>query len=166
MGLLIVVDENRRNRSFYELEIINDIIERDFQYLINYTEISTHCFKYNNSGLLPQEEFDKRQAEQDTICNWMVKVRRLIEKSKQNDYSKLEQIPFLNIRNYQESDEFERVENDHIRLNEQIARRIELLKIVNDNFWETYKYSFGILLIVIAFALRLSIVTNKIKNYK
>lgn len=166
IGLLIVVDENRKIRSSNELDNLKIRIERNLDDLISYTQMTNHCFKYNNSGLLPQDEFDRRQAQQDSICKWMPRVRKMAELSKSKDNAKLNPIPTLKVENYQKIMEYEHVLIDHNRLNEQIERRNELNSIVGNDFWEGYKYTIGVLLMVFAFALRLSIIKNKINAKK
>ncbi|MEC3905748.1 hypothetical protein VOI54_01830 [Tamlana sp. 2201CG12-4] len=163
-GVLFLVAENRKNRSVNRLEFINNRLKNDVKDLKNYSEISNHCFKYNNSGLLSQEVFDKRQAEQDSVCSWMKKVKAMAEKSINNNYILLDKIPVINIENYQALAEYKHVLIVHQRINEQIKNRDELTKIINDDFWEGYKYTFGILFLIIAFALRLTIVSKKISE--
>lgn len=165
-GLLFLVAENRKNRSSNELERFNNYVESNISDLNSYSGIPNHCFKYNNSGVLPQSEFDLRQAEQDSVCSWMKRIHQITSESIADNYSPLPQLPILNVQNYQTSTDYEYVLVYFNRINELTAKRDELNKIVNDTFWEGYKYTFGILFLIIAFAIRLTLVSKKIMDKK
>ncbi|MGY5353605.1 hypothetical protein [Wenyingzhuangia sp. IMCC45467] len=165
-GLLFLVAENRKNRSTNELELYSNYVKFNLSDLNIYSEIPNHCLKYNNSGVLPQNEFEIRQAEQDSVCSWMKRIHQITSKSIANDYNSLPDLPVLNITNYQTSSDYEYVLVYFNRINELTKKRDELRKIVNDTFWEGYKYTFGILFLIIAFAIRLTLVSKKIMDKK
>ena len=52
------------------------------------------------------------------------------------------------------------------KINELIEKRNTLMKDAGNNFWAEFKYTFGVLLLFIAFGLRLAMITKKIEDEK
>ena len=166
IGVLTVVDENRKEFQLNELDKVNHWIKNDSESLLRFTGNQMHCFQYNNTGILTQQEFDKRQAHSDSICSWVKKVGKVVSTSIHNGYTIIDSIPELIVSQKEEEFAYEQIQYDIQQINGYIIRRDELLDSTSDNFWKGFKYSFGILLLIIAFGIRLAIVSNKVKNAK
>jgi hypothetical protein len=165
-GVLFLVAENRKNRSIDELPIFERLVNEELLSLKAYTEFPNHCFKFNNSGVLSQEVFNSRQLMQDSVCSWMKRVKKVVEFSLSNRDTSLSKIPKLNVEDFQKVLEYENVYMRRERINRLNDKRYQLKKNIEDHFWENYKYSFGILFLIIAFALRLATVTKKYVKQK
>ncbi|WP_139959884.1 hypothetical protein [Flavicella sediminum] len=166
LGVLTLVDENRKQFQVSELGKVETWIKNDSRSLLNFANNQMHCFQYNNSGIFSQEEFDRRQAHSDSICNWAKKVGLVVKESIENGYIKIENLPELLVSEKEKEFAFEEIEKDIVEINKNIERRDELITETNDNFWKGFKYSFGILLLIIAFGIRLTIISKKVKDAK
>jgi hypothetical protein len=166
LGVLALVDENRKKFQFNELEKLEIWIKNESMSLLNFSNSQMHCFQYNNSADLPQNEFDKRQAHSDSICNWAKKIGLIVESSIKSGNQKIINIPILQASNKLEEFTFVQINKEIIEINSKIERRDELVSAANDNFWEGYKYSFGIFLMLLAFSIRLTIVSKKVQEKK
>ena len=74
LGVLILVDENRRQTKTSELEQVAYWIDSDYKSLISFTKYQFHCIKYIITGIFSEEEFNLRQAESDEVCEWITEV--------------------------------------------------------------------------------------------
>jgi hypothetical protein len=166
LGILTLIDENRKQFQINELERTKIWIANDYESLLNYTTSTFHCLKFNNTGIFTQEEFDKRQDESDRVCDWIKKVNILVDSAILNGNQKIIKLPKLEIKNEEKEPAFLRVKNEIQAINEYIDRRDELIEKTQDNFWQGFKYGFGILLLIVAFGIRLTIISNKVKNEK
>lgn len=166
IGVLTVVDENRKEFQLNELDKVKHWIENDSESLLRFTNNQMHCFQYNNTGIFSQQEFDKRQAHSDSVCSWVKKVAKVVTISIENGYSTIDSIPELLVSQKEEEFAYEQIQYDIQKINEYILRRDQLILSTNDNFWKGFKYSFGILLLIVAFGIRLTIISNKVKKEK
>jgi hypothetical protein len=166
LGVLTVVDENRKQFQLNELENVENWIENDSESLLRFTNNQMHCFQYNNTGIFTQQEFDKRQSHSDSICSWMKEVGIVVSNSIKNGHSKIDTIPELLVSKKEEEFAFEQTQKDILKINEYIIRRDKLIISTSDNFWKGFKYSFGILLLIVAFGIRLTIISNKVNKEK
>ncbi len=166
LGVLTVVDENKKEFDLNELDKVKHWIENDSESLLRFTNNQMHCFQYNNTGIFSQQEFDKRQAHSDSVCSWVKQVAKVVSTSIENGYSTIDSIPELLVSQKEEEFAYEQIQYDVQKINEYILRRDQLILSTNDNFWKGFKYSFGILLLIVAFGIRLTIISNKVKNEK
>lgn len=166
IGVLTVIDENRKEFQLNELDKIKHWIENDSKSLLRFTDNQIHCFQYNNTGIFSRQEFDKRQAHSDSVCSWVKKVGKVVSSSIENGYGIIDSIPELLVSQKEEEFAYEQIQYDVQKINEYILRRDELINSTSNNFWRGFKYSFGILLLIVACGIRLTIISNKVKNEK
>ena len=166
LGVLTLVDENRKQYQISELRNIKIRIENDSKSLLNFTNNQMYCIQYNNSGIFSQEEFDRKQAHSDSICNWVKQVGLVVKESIEKKRIKIENTPKLLVSNKSKEFIFEVIEEYIPKINKNIEIRDELITKINDDSWKGFKYSFGILLLIIAFGIRLTIISKKIKDVK
>ncbi|PKB43053.1 hypothetical protein AX016_1236 [Cellulophaga sp. RHA19] len=166
LGVLTLVDENRKQFNKSELEKVEIWIKNDSKSLLNFTNNQMHCFQYNNTGLFSQEEFDRKQSHSDSICCWVKKVGLVVKESTEKGYTKIENTPELLVSEKEKEFAFKEIERSLIEINKNIERRDVLITETNDNFWKGFKYSFGLLLLIIAFGIRLTIISKKVKDVK
>ena len=56
LGVLTVVDENKKEFDLNELDKVKHWIENDSESLLRFTNNQMHCFQYNNTGIFSQQE--------------------------------------------------------------------------------------------------------------
>lgn len=166
-GVLTIIDENRRNHQIMELDRIDIWIENDYNTLLSFLGNSqSHCAKYINTGLFSQEEFNQIQARTDTICLWTKQVYDIVDSTYSKGKLKIVNIPSLNVDNPENDYSYERTLKIVNELNQNIESRDELLALSRNQFWNDFKYSFGIILLILAFGLRLTIISQKVRDEK
>lgn len=164
-GVITLVDENGRQFKLSELEKLEVWISNDIESLFNFAK-NDQCMKFVDTGIFTKEEFDNRQADSDTICAWVKKIAILVDSSISNGYTKIESLPNLSISNREKQYEFKRVNDEISNINRNIYKRDKLRIETNDNFWRGFKYSIGILLLIIAFGVRLTMISKKVEDLK
>ncbi len=166
LGLLSIVDENRKQVQINKLKIVNYRIENESESLFNFTKNEIHCIKYIRSDWLPKEEFEKRQAHSDFICNWVKEVSRIVEKSIKNGYIRIEKLPKLKFLDKEKEFSFKEIMRRVNLINSNIGERDVLRKDIGNTSWRDFKYTFGILLLILAFSIRLTLVSKKVNTLK
>ncbi|WP_431109428.1 hypothetical protein [Winogradskyella poriferorum] len=165
MGVISIIVENDRNYKKGDLTFTGNWIENQFESLLSFAERETVCFKYNKSDWMPEEEFNKRQAESDKICNWVKEeIIPILEKSKENGFEKIGEYKKLELDELNGNYALERITQDINEINEDISTRDNLRDEIRSNYWLGFQYSIGIILLIFAFALRLTLVTKKVKQ--
>ncbi len=165
IGVLALIDENRHNYNIVDLKQSEHWIEKDFETLASSLDNDIfHCVKYNNTGLFSEEVFDSIQARADSVCVWTNKVETLVDSAYSNGKLEITNLPQLNINNPKNEYSFERTMQLIDELNLNITKRDSLIKICNRRFLQDFRYSFGILLLIIAFGFRLTIISHKVRK--
>lgn len=166
LGALTLIDENRRQFKVNELGTVNVWIENDYKSLIDFISSDFRCLTFSNTGIFSNEEFNIKQARADTICSWTKSVKSIVDSLYSNGKLEIESLPPLNVENANQDYVFERITTDVRGINQNIKLRSSLTKEINDKFWLDFKYTLGILLLVLAFGLRLTIVSYKVRKEK
>lgn len=164
-GLLTIIEKNNQKLKATE----NYYLKQNIQYnlsRINFflSEIQS-CFKYSKLPSSPQD-FDDRQYDQDLICEWSKKYSIEIDTvegipTKSLDTLTITQIAFKTTFMDDYVKEFKAccsTINNDIEIFNQYQQEI------NSNSWENFSRTTGILLIIIAFAIRLSIATKNVRT--
>jgi hypothetical protein len=162
MAVISIVIRNDLDAKRGELAFSERWIENQFEYLLKFADRETNCFQFQRSKWLEKEEFDRRQAQSDRICNWVKEeILPALQKSKKEGYSKIIGFNKFKVENY-ENYTLERINEDIIRINKDIESRDSLEKTIEGNLWEGIQSSLGVLLLVFVFGLRLTLVTKKV----
>jgi hypothetical protein len=166
-GLLTVIEKN--NKEFRATD--NYYLKQDIKFnlsRINFflSDIQS-CFKYNKLPSSPQD-FDDRQHDQDLICSWAKQYKIEIDT--------LESIPTkpldtLTIRQIAFKTSFM---DDYVKefnsccsiINKDIEMFNKYRQEINASNWENFSRTTGVLLIILAFSIRLSITTKNVKTAK
>ncbi|WP_157603736.1 hypothetical protein [Polaribacter atrinae] len=165
MGVISIIIENDRNYKKSDLNFAENWIENQFESLLSFSERETICFQYTRSDWLPAKEFDRRQAESDRICKWVKEeIVPILKESKKNGYSKINDYNKVELDHFEGSYTPERITKDIDRINEDIVNRNNLRNEIRSNHWLGFQYSLGVILLIFAFALRLTLVTKKVKT--
>ena len=165
LGVLAIIAENREKSDIAELKWVSDWIETDYRSITSFTSNEQlNCLKFINTSLFSQAEFEKRQARQDSICSWTRIINIFADSTYRNGKVKLKNIPKLNISKPESEYSYNRINELVTRLNINIEKRDALKSKLQERFWHDFKYSFGILLLLFAFGLRLTFISYKVKD--
>jgi hypothetical protein len=167
LGLLTVINENNKSYKDKEMNDIKRDIEFDISRLEFFLSNQMACFKYNNVESSP-DDFDQRQYDQDQICDWSKTFKIQVDSFAGIPTSHLDTVALKSIKfkttfmdDYVE--DFSECTN---RINTSIDKFNEYSKEVNSKFWENFSKTFGPILLIIAFAIRLSLTTRNVRNSK
>jgi len=167
MGVVSIVVENERIIKKDDLAFTEHWVEERFERLLFFSISEAECIVYQKADWMPQEEFDKRQAESDQFCQWVnEEILPILIKSKENGYERIGKYKELKADRLKERYTHERITEDIKSINEDILTRDALRKELSVNRWLGFQYTFGVILLILAFALRLTMVTRKVKLAK
>ena len=164
LGLVNVVVENKKTYNFYNSERLRNYIRSSVRDINSDLVGYKTCFKYNKTEFSP-ENLDERQYDQDLICNWsktyQIKLDSLgIPKRKLDTISKVK----LKLKT-DEMEDFISDFNDMVTTaNSEIDEYTTYRKEYEGNDWKDFSRTFGVLLLMIAFSIRLSIATKNVVN--
>ncbi|WP_139959209.1 hypothetical protein [Flavicella sediminum] len=165
MGVISIVIKNDINAKKRNLESSERWIEHQFKTLLKFTKGQTICFQLKRSDWLKNEEFDRRQNESDKICNWVKQtIIPTLKESENKKYSKIKEYPNIELDYYKDSYTTNRIEKDIKKINEDIVHRDNLKKEISNNYWGYFQSSIGLIFLVFAFGLRLTLITKKVKD--
>lgn len=164
MGVVSFIMENNRSFKKSDLDFKERWVKRELESLKRFTQNPSICFKYNKGDWMSQDEFDARQAESDEICNWSKNIYKAIQSREDTIFSKIENYPEITLKILKSDYAVERIKKDIISINEYIIERNELKTNINSNHWRNFTYTFGVLFLIIAFAIRLTLVSRKVKQ--
>lgn len=166
IGLVNVVVENRKTYNFYNSERVSNYIRSSIKNINSDLSSFKVCFKYNKTDFSP-EDFDERQYDQDLICSWSktykIKLDTLgIPQRKLDTISKTS----FNFKT-NEMDDFITDFNEMIKtVNSEIKEYKTYREEYKTEEWKNFARTFGVLFIMIAFSIRLSIATKNVINSK
>jgi hypothetical protein len=159
LGLINLVIENKKEYNFYSSERVKNYIGVSIKNMRESLTENRTCFQYSKSEFSPYNLVE-RQSERDRFCAWAKKYLITYDTIKSTPKKHFKILDYHNFR----TDE----------VNMDVADLNELIKVLNSeiseynlyrgeydsNDWKTFSKTFGILLLVIAFAIRLSIATK------
>jgi hypothetical protein len=166
LGILTLVSENDRNFKINEVSKIETWIETDYRSLDSYLSGGRYCINFVDRGLFSPEELRKRQGRADTICSWVKSMKRAFDSIDRTEFDSITKYPKLIVSNIETAYPFERAMEDVNRINELVGQRNVLLNDLESNQWKNFQSSFGILLLIMAFGLRLTLVSKKVADSK
>lgn len=165
LGVISLVIENNRSRQISELSFVNTWISNEYQTLQRFVSSDFRCVKYNytTSDIY---KLDSLQARADTICIWIQEVQSIVNSSIINDYAVITDLPILKLKNNDLEYIFIEVNNHYNQIDSLQIYKSKLNTNINDESWKYFISGLGIILLIFAFAIRLSIVTQKISIEK
>lgn len=167
IGVMAIVDENRKNIAQTELKYHNYWIENDYNGLLNYLNSQNNCIQFNyNMNLYSKVQFDSLQNRQDIFCLWSKKASLYVNSCFNTESKAIGEIPLLTLKNKEDIYPYNEIIILKRKINQNLEIKKEYEKIIGDSFWSNYKLSYGLLLIYFAFSLRLAITTNKLRIKK
>jgi hypothetical protein len=167
IAVLTIIDENNRSFSEYELSNVNLRIENDYDNLLSLSNMQTNCLQFQyNPSIYSKSEFEIIQSKQDAICKWTKDIFIISDSCFKNGKSAILNFPKIDILSSDMHFPCDRI-NDLIQsINKNVLRRDALNITVKDDSWKEFKAGFGVILLIFAFALRLTIITHKVVKEK
>jgi hypothetical protein len=166
IGVLTIVEENQKNFNQQELRFVENWINYDYEELLSISNLQINCIKYqHNSSLFTKEEYDLLQSRQDSICNWTNKIH-IKANSCFKKKSAITNLPKLGISDEEKQYPCDRIKELISSINKNVEKREITKPKIGSLFWNDIKSGFGVILLIIAFALRLTITSNKVNKEK
>lgn len=165
LGLLSLVGENNKILTQNELEVSEIRLDRHFRSLSSQLNGGRHCTQWHDRGLFGEEEAKRRQLRSDTICNWANSLKEIFNDLNREDYETIENPPELIVSDRESIFFYEIIQDDLQRIEELLAERSKLKKRIAENHWDNTR-RVGVLLLILAFGLRLALVSNKVRKEK
>ncbi len=167
MGVITLVIENDDKFKRNELEFQSKFVRNQVDNLLKFAEMESNCRKFSKGDWIPTDEFLKIQAETDSICNWIKsEIIPLLKESIKNDYDTLKVYRKINLHYLEGTYTPGRIENDIKRINKEISVRDNLKNSIYGDVWLFIRNTFGVILLIIAFAIRLTIISKKLSDLK
>jgi len=162
LGLLSLVFEN--NRLVNENELKSNEVRLNYHYRGLKSELNggRHCMNFHNSGLFSKEEFQRRQSRADSICAWANSMKDLVNSLDTENFEEIDDVPVFNVSESETVYFYETVLWDIEQISKLKEERTKLQENLKRNDWENFRRTLGVILIIIAFGLRLAIVSNKV----
>jgi len=167
LAVLTIIEENKKRYSQQELSFVKTWIDRDYEDLISISKLQNNCIQFQHNPLLhSKDEFALIQSRQDSICNWTKMIYVKADSCFRNG-----QVAILNLPKYEISTSGNDYPCDRIKeliktINENVNKRAILDSRLSNNFWSGFKSGLGVIFLFIAFALRLTIISYKVKKEK
>ncbi|MFC0878885.1 hypothetical protein ACE01N_19990 [Saccharicrinis sp. FJH2] len=167
LAVMTIIEDNKKEFIRQELEYVNSWIDRDSESILFLTSGQYHCIQFNHNKMMHTKiEFDSIQSRQDSICIWTKNVYKIIDSTYKDDTIKKVELPPLNINNPENNDTYREVMKTLKSLNENIAKKNINIEKLKTTFWKDFKSGFGVLLLFLAFGLRLTIISYKVIDEK
>jgi len=163
LGVLSIVLENGKKLKHKEFVTLEYLINRRMADLGRHFDNQRYCAEYKKGKWMSQEDFDKETEDINRICNWRREIIPIIEKARKN-HSKIEKLPHIEL--VENSDDFlvKKVISLRSDINELLNKRDLLYEEIRPSSWQNFQYNLGVLLLIAAFALRLTIITYKVEE--
>jgi hypothetical protein len=166
-GIMSLVDENRKRFIQSELTYLQNWIESDYKDLLKSLKADYNCTQYNhNVDLFTKNEFDSLQNRQNTFCEWAKNTYQYVDSCYRAEDKLIGKFPILKLENKEEIYPYDQITSWRENINQNLKLKKEADRILADDFWTSFKSSIGLLLVYIAFGLRLAITTNKLRIEK
>lgn len=165
LGLVNLVVENRKEYSFNSSERVKNYINLSIRDIKESLSNDRNCFKYTKSKFSP-DNFDEVQNEQDKYCE--LTKRYFVA------YDTIQNVPrmhfkLLNDNNFKANEIITDI-NDLNELIKTLNSEIDEYNLFRNEYdsknWSTFSKTFGVLLLIIALAIRLSIATYNVIETK
>lgn len=162
-GLISVVADNKKQYHHYQSENSANYIKilcKELQSTLNGTQT---CFQFIRSEYSPAN-FDDLQHDQNLICSWSKTFQLNLDSSNSIPKNNLEKINVdeLNLKSDGMMLFINEFNSSVEAINSEIKEYTYHLEIYHDQTWEHFTKSFGVLMLSIAFAIRLSIATKNV----
>lgn len=163
LSIIIEADKRlKKNRLIDELRWINKRCEL----LIQSTSRPNNCMTFQNTGLYSDNEFDLRQNEADKICNWLKDVTQTLEETKTLNYTQEIIIPDVILNYYNDSYSVQNTKKRVNEINSDIRKISKDREDIESQLYAQFQNSIGLILLLVAFGIRLAIVTKKVKTLR
>lgn len=166
LGVLALIDENRRQYFKSELGTLEIWVNNDLNAAIRFLNMDAHCGHYQNTGIFNEDEFLLRQQRQESICLWTIQMSEYLQRaSNKIELDELE-LTQLKIDNPSKEWIYNEVSRHIQRVNQYISRQQFLNKELEVTTFREIYNTIGLILVLIAFILRLTVLTVKIRIEK
>jgi hypothetical protein len=167
IAVLTLVEENEKRFNQQELTFVENRIDNDYEELLSLSNLQINCIKYQyNSSLYTKEEYDLIQSRQDSICIWTNKIYMKANACFKHEKSAIKNLPKFEISNGEKQFPCDRIKELISIINKNVEKRENIKPKIESHFWNNLKSGFGVILLIIAFALRLTITSNKVNKEK
>lgn len=166
-GLVSITSENKKEYNFNNSERLKNYLTltiKDIRTLLN--EAHT-CIKYTKSEYSP-DNFEAIQFDQDLICKWSKSFKIQLDSLTGLPIAKLDTISnnFFKFKTNAMKD-FIHDFNSSIRLlNSELNEYKKYREEYESDHWSNFSRTFGVLMLMLAFSIRLSIATKNVKQSK
>ncbi len=164
IAVLALIAENRLTIQNNELNKLEIWIQRDFNEIKGYAKLQSNCRQLNFIGTLNKADFDEIQLRQNKICEWTKKVVMHIDSLSNAGYPEITNLPNLQVDREDSLNIYSQIRSEIDSANELIAERDTLRESISRNEWDEFRRTFGIVLLIIAFSLRFTITSHKVKQ--
>jgi hypothetical protein len=167
LGVVGIIVENDKIEKQKELFYIRQNITFNMSHIEFHLSEQNACFKYNKMSWSPSD-FGQRQEDQDKFCKWASYLRTNLDTL---DGIPIYSLDTLSLKALDFTTSFLSSELKYLckyfnDTRAEIERYKTYKKVVNSITWNEFNKSFGIILFVLAFALRLAIATNNVQTVK
>lgn len=163
LGLMALINENKRSSIATQISIVKQEITLDLS-LVNFllSDVQT-CTKYKKTNLSP-EYFDLHQHDQNLICEWSKKFLIEIDSiygipTEPLDVESIKTIAFKSDFMLGYVKEISLYGN---RVNKNIEKFNVYSSEINKKIWDDFYKTIGILLLIIAIAIRLALTQRNV----
>jgi hypothetical protein len=167
IGLLSISIENNKKFKSSEIQFVKNNIELDISFLNSFLSESQACRKYNQIESSPKD-LKQRQSDQDKICFWAKGFKINIDTLEGIPVFPLDTIKLKLIAFDTDfmDDYVKEVQKFTRNINANILTYNKYSEEIKSKSWEEFSKTFGLLLLILAFAVRLSIATRNVRNSK
>jgi hypothetical protein len=167
IGVLTIVEENEKRFNQQELTFVENRIDYDYEELLSLSNLQINCITYQyNPSLYTEKEYNLIQSRQDSICNWTNKIYIKANLCFKHNKSAIKNLPKFEIPKGEKQYPCDRIRELVSNINKNVEKRESIRPKIRSHFWNNIKSGFGVILLIIAFALRLTITSNKVNKEK
>jgi hypothetical protein len=167
IAVFTLIENNKKSYDEQKLSSLERWIDLDYSDLLFLANLSTNCMQFQyNPDLYTQDEFNLIQSRQDSICRWTKMLSIMADSCFKNKKSSIINIPKIEISIDGDRYPCDRIDELIRRINENVNKKDILFSGLKSGFWNDFKSGLGVMLLFIAFAIRLTIISHKVKNEK
>lgn len=161
LAVVAVIIENNEFSKNIEIKNLEFRIIHERKSSLHYCTEYDHCRYYNWSDeYFSAVEIDSLKNRIDSVCQWVSVVSTILADTSKQDYLHSINYPEISIPNPNEEYAVERLMNDKKRTNELVSDRHILIQSLKHKAYREFYRTWGILLLLIAFPLRLALAST------
>ena len=165
IGVLAIISKNQDSKKRFELEKKENWISADFRFLKGRLNTNYYCLEYTKSSLFSEEEFNKRNNTRLQTCNWIKKVKEILESVSISDFAEIPKIPSITEDMKKQYNDIDEIEIEVVEINKLIEERNRMKKETNGiNILGNIDETLGVLFLLIGLGIKLSELIYKLNK--